>query len=156
MKRLVIDEEIKYQTRWKRKAREDEKFREKEREANREWRSRNTAKISAQKKEYYLQNKTDIQKQKKLRYVERRQRHVAWDKELTDLVYCEARDLAKTRTKLLGERYEVDHVLPLKGKTVSGLHVWNNIQVIPARVNRAKYNKVQEKTRGGCRDKLKS
>jgi len=39
--------------------------------------------------------------------------------------------------------YEVDHVLPLQGETVSGLHVFANLQYLPRRENRAKHNKVQ-------------
>ena len=38
-------------------------------------------------------------------------------------------------------QFEVDHIFPVKGKTVSGLHVACNLQVIPRAENRAKGNK---------------
>lgn len=45
-------------------------------------------------------------------------------------------------TKETGIRHEVDHIIPLKGKLVSGLHVHWNLQVITAVDNRNKSNKV--------------
>lgn len=39
------------------------------------------------------------------------------------------------------EGYEVDHIHPLNGKTISGLHVLENLQYLPMAVNRAKGNK---------------
>lgn len=47
-------------------------------------------------------------------------------------------DLARRRTKLLGIPHEVDHIIPLRGKTVCGLHVETNLRVVPKVVNRAK------------------
>jgi 5-methylcytosine-specific restriction endonuclease McrA len=44
-------------------------------------------------------------------------------------------------TELTGIPFEVDHIVPLQGKIVSGLHIWNNLQVIPRHINRTKSNK---------------
>jgi len=65
----------------------------------------------------------------------------AWVGELDQLVFREAADLAVRRTAVLGIEFEVDHQIPLRGKHVSGLHVWNNLQVIPLVVNRRKSNR---------------
>lgn len=52
--------------------------------------------------------------------------------------------LAQLRTKATGVKHHVDHIIPLRGEFVCGLHVENNLRVIPEKESLSKGRKLVE------------
>lgn len=101
--------------------RNPEKFKEKDRQQYQKYKSRYFANNA--KRRYYCRSQKDL-----------------WDAELTSFVFIEACDLRQLRNEATGIEWHIDHIVPLFGKNVCGLHVWNNFAVIPKVENLRKGN----------------
>jgi hypothetical protein len=72
------------------------------------------------------------------RYAKKKLVAVAWaDQKKIDAIYAEAERL----TRDTGIPHEVDHIYPIQGRTVTGLHHEDNLRVVTRRENRSKGNK---------------
>lgn len=79
-------------------------------------------------------------------YSKRRMRLPKWLTPDDRWMIEQAYELAALRSKMFGFSWHVDHVLPLQGKLVSGLHTPYNLQVIPWVDNVRKANKFEAVT----------
>jgi hypothetical protein len=121
-------------------------------------------------REYNLKNKENNSKNRKLHYLENKEKILSYSKkwkeknkskvneinakrralknnaipswfgELDELVMLDAQHLADLRYKATGFKWDVDHMIPLNAKEACGLHCATNIQVIPEKLNCSKRN----------------
>jgi hypothetical protein len=103
---------------------------------------RNNQSRLTQKRKYRQENKGKINALVAARKKIVRQRTPKWLTDDDKWIIKEAYELAALRTKMFGFSWHVDHVIPLQGEKVSGLHIPNNLQVIPGVENIRKKNKV--------------
>jgi 5-methylcytosine-specific restriction endonuclease McrA len=91
--------------------------------------------------DYQKRNKGKVNARTAIRHAAKMQRRPQWlTKEEKVKIQCYYQ-VASMRTKESGYAWHVDHIVPLQGETVSGLHVPWNLQVIPATDNIRKSNK---------------
>lgn len=92
---------------------------------------------------YRKSNRDKISKWSVERRVRKIQAMPIWLTEEHNRQIGEFYTLAKECEILTGDKYHVDHIVPLKGKNVCGLHVPWNLQVLPADVNIRKGNRYE-------------
>ena len=101
----------------------------------------NRAKIAARKKKYYADNPEKYAAKDAKRRAAKLERIPSWsnDNDLKAIRKIYAR--CKKINKLTGIPHEVDHVIPMQGENISGLHHSTNLAIIPAALNASKNNK---------------
>lgn len=92
----------------------------------------NKEKLRGYSRAFYRRNPHVARHNARLRQVSQAQRTPAW----ADL------NVIREIYRLCPEGHHVDHVIPLNGKTVSGLHVEYNLQYLTAAENVRKSNRV--------------
>jgi hypothetical protein len=105
------------------------------------YRTKNREKRLIQVKEWTENNKGRANANKKAYKVAKIQACPPWLSEEARWMIQEAYELAQIRSDTFGFSWHVDHIIPLRGKMVSGLHVPWNLQVIPGVDNMSKSNK---------------
>lgn len=93
-------------------------------------------------KKWRDENKPRLAKKQSMRRSAKMQRTPEWLSETDLWVIDEIYELAARRTLATGTEWHVDHIIPLCGETVSGLHVPWNLRVITASENIRKSNQL--------------
>lgn len=106
-----------------------------------EWVQKNREHVAVYSKKYRQDNKSLINFLCQKRKIALIQRTPKWLSEDELWMIAEAYAIAALRSDMFGFQWDVDHIIPLRGKNVSGLHTPYNLQVIPAVVNRTKNNR---------------
>lgn len=114
--------------------------RDKVNEKNRLWHHNNWERSRATCKRSALKNKDSIKRKDMRSVAARRLRTPKWLTAGDKIELKWAKAIAKQRTKETGIRHEVDHIIPLQGKNVSGLNVPWNIQILTYKQNLSKRN----------------
>lgn len=102
-----------------------------------EWNVSHPGKRSITRRKYYESNTAKIALLQKRRCTRRDRATPKWN---NPFFMNEAYALARLRTKMLGFKWDVDHIVPIMSDKVCGLHAHTNIRVIPHTENGRKSN----------------
>lgn len=112
---------------------------EKVSEKNIKYKAKNKEKVTEYNKQWWSENKDKRAAYEGKRRAMQLQRTPIWDPD-AHLIVAKYQ-LAAMLSQASGIPHHVDHIIPLQGKNVSGLHVFSNLRVIPGEENVKKSNK---------------
>jgi len=112
---------------------------ERKRKIRAKWRNENREHHLAYNRDWFTENKDKRAAYEGKRRAMQLQRTPAWDPD-AHLIVAKYQ-LAAMLTQASGILHHVDHIIPLQGRKVSGLHVFSNLRVIPGAENCQKSNK---------------
>lgn len=118
----------------------DPDFMAKESQKVANWRKHNSDKYRKSLQNYYAENRSKLANKTANYRSKKLQRTPSWLTDSDKWMIEEAYELAALRTRITGIAWHVDHVIPLQGETVSGLHTPYNLQVIVGKINQSKSN----------------
>ena len=114
---------------------------QKRNELTKKWKEANSEKQKQTARTWSLNNQARRTHLERKREIAKLQRTPKWTTiEDSEYILC-LYQLAAMRSKYSDQKWHVDHVIPLQGKTVSGFHIPSNLQVIPAIDNLRKNNR---------------
>jgi hypothetical protein len=109
-----------------------------------EWTDKNRERHNKKCSRWVKRNRGAVNARTARRYAAKTKATPAWAAPGTEHHWLinEVYDLALLRTELTKVQWEVDHMYPLRGAEVSGLHVPDNLRVVLMTENRRKSNKM--------------
>ena len=132
---------------WAKKLADDKKYRQKNKDkiyaAQLEWNKNNPDKVKAMSKRNRQNNKATRHASVVARRLSKINRTPAWLNDIDRERIKNEYKLAALLSKIEGVKWTVDHIIPLQGDLVSGLHVPSNLQVMRASKNFSKHNKFE-------------
>jgi len=102
-----------------------------------EWRSLNPEKVKHNRDKWFKERPGYITERGMRRYAGRCAATPIWAN--IGAIRC-LYAMASVAGEITGIEYNVDHVVPLRGKNVCGFHVENNLKIVSAIINRRKSN----------------
>ena len=102
----------------------------------------NSDKVKQWSKQHYINYKQSFCDRASIRYILKKKQTPKWLTILDQLKIIQFYKERDRLNKLTGINFHVDHMVPLQGKTVSGLHVPWNLQILTSVENVRKSNKL--------------